>query len=143
MARVKERRRRQRIDVALVTKIEYNKKKIKTQTKNISLLGIYLQNDKEIPIATALDIAIKIPKTKKNKSRQIHCKGVVFRCRPIASFKPKSQYGIGIFFRSFLEKAEKELSGYIDYVLLQEKRKGEIYMRKREKKRAKQKGGKR
>ena len=62
MARIKERRRRRRIDVALATKIEYNKKKIKTQTKNISLLGTYLQNDKEIPIGTALDIAIKIAK---------------------------------------------------------------------------------
>ncbi len=143
MARIKERRRRQRIDVALAAKIEYNGKKIKTKTKNISLLGTYLQNDKEIPIGTALDIAIKIPETKKNKSRQINCKGVVFRSQPIASFEPKSQYGIGIFFRSFLEKAERELSGYIENVLLQEKRKGEIYMRKREKKRAKQKGGKR
>ncbi|UCB56508.1 MAG: PilZ domain-containing protein [Candidatus Omnitrophota bacterium] len=131
----RERRRRRRVDVALAIKIEYNTEKIITRTKNISVLGTYLEIDKEIPIGTALDIKVKIPKTGHKKTvKEIDCAGVIFRSQPIASLGPTSQYGTGIFFRSFSGNGEKVLSKYIDYVIEEEKKKGKIYTRKRKKK---------
>lgn len=146
MARKNERRRRQRIDVVLPIKIEYNKVKISAETKNISVLGAYLETAKEIPIGTSLDIRIEVPKAapvKADKKKRVSCKGVAFRCQPTGPQEPKNQYGIGIFFRSFLRSGEKELSKYIDYFLLQEKKIGKIYMRKRKRKTMlKRRGGK-
>lgn len=140
MASPKERRKRRRIDVALPIRIEYNKEKISAETENISVLGTYIQTGKEIPIGTTLGIEIEIAKA--GKVKQISCAGVAFRCRPSGSSEPKKQYGTGIFFRSFLENGEKELSAYIDYILSEEKKIGKIYMRKIRQKQLKQKGGK-
>ena len=144
--RPKERRRRQRADVALTLKIEYNKEGILTKTKNINALGTYTEIAKEIPVGTDLNIRIELPKrgcAKAGRPKKINCAGVVFRCQPVFSAEGKNQYGIGIFFRSFLEKGEKELSGYVDYLLLQERKIGRMYMRKRKQKLLKEKGGKR
>ncbi len=131
MAQRTERRRRRRIDVALPIKIEYNKEKISARIKNISLLGVYLESDKEIPVGTALNIWVDVPKTQAIPGRQINCRGVVFRCQSLAGLEPKARYGVGIFFRSFLEGAEEALGGYIDNVLWQEKMEGRIYTRRR------------
>lgn len=137
MGRRKERRRRQRIRASLPIKIKYSQQKITTRTKDISVLGVYVEADREIPIGTSLSIQINIPE------KQIACKGVAFRSEATGLAKPKSQYGIGIFFRSFLKTGEKDLVNYIDYILSQEKKMGKIYMRKRRQKQLKkQKGGK-
>ena len=150
MARLslRERRRRQRVDTALPIRIKYSREEISGQTKNISVLGTYLEADKEIPIGTTLDIKIRIPETgqrQAGKSREIRCAGIAFRSQPGGSLEPKNQYGIGIFFRSFSERGEKDLSKYIDYILSEEEKMGKIYMRKRKRKQrqSKQKGGKR
>lgn len=145
MARVRERRRRQRVDVALPVKIEYNGRRVSATTKNISILGTYIETSKEIPIGAILDIKIKIPKTaagKTKKTTEIRCVGTAFRSQPTSSLESKNRFGIGVFFRSFLEKSEKDLSNYIDYILLQEKEIGKIYIRKRKQGRSRQKGGK-
>lgn len=144
MVRVKERRRRQRVDVALPIKIEYNKKRISTRTKNISILGAYIETDREIPIGTTLDIKIVIPKkilARVYKHRRISCTGIIFRCHPVAAVEEKNRYGIGIFFRSFEKEGEKDLSAFIDRVLLHEQKLGKIYMQKRKQRKLKQKGG--
>jgi len=151
MARLslRERRRRQRVDTALPIRIKYSREEILGQTKNISVLGTYLEADKEIPIGTTLDIKIRIPETgqrQAGKSREIRCAGIAFRSEAQSgSLEPKSQYGIGIFFRSFSGNGEKDLSKYIDYTLSEEKKMGKIYMRKRKRKQrqSKRKGGKR
>lgn len=144
-ARIKERRRRQRVDVVLPIKIKYNRKEILTKTKNISILGTYLETGKEIPIGATLDISLSIPRTgliKIDKKSQINCTGVAFRCQSTGALEPKKQYGIGIFFRSFSEGDEKNLSKYIDYILVQEKRKGKILVHRRQRKQPKRKGEK-
>ncbi len=149
MARLslRERRRRQRVDTALPIRIKYSREEILGQTKNISVLGTYLEADKEIPIGTTLDIKIRISETgqrQAGKSREIRCVGIAFRSQSSGSLEPKNQYGIGIFFRSFLINGEKDLSKYIDYTLSEEKKMGKIYMRKRKRKQrqSKRKGGK-
>lgn len=147
MPRIKERRRRKRIDVALALTIGYNEGKITAKTKNISLLGTYIEINKEIPVGTKLNIEIDIPlrgPEKSIRSGQANSEGVVFRSKPLISLQGKSSYGTGIFFRSFSQKDERMLANYIDYVLLQEKKTGKIFMRKRKgklRKDVKQKGG--
>jgi len=138
MALKKERRRRQRIDIGLPIEICYNNNRISAETANISILGTYLQSNKEIPIGTALTVTLKIPGLRKAKpanSRQIGCTGVVFRCQDTI---PSGTCGIGIFFRAFSKGSEKILSGYIDRILSQEKKKGEIFIHKQ----MRRKGGK-
>ncbi len=143
MPRIKERRRRKRVDVALAIKIEYNNKKVFAKTKNISVLGTFIETDKKIPTGVSLNIGIRIPQTgfkKSGASRQINCAGVAFRRQPVFPEEIKKQYGIGIFFRSFFAEGEKKLSKYIDYILLQEQELGKIYIRKRKQRRLKRKG---
>ncbi|MCQ9208700.1 MAG: PilZ domain-containing protein [Omnitrophica bacterium] len=132
--RAKERRRRRRIDVAIPIEIAYNKEKVAAQTKNVSILGTYIEIDKEIPTGTSLEIKIKIPATTNAdiKNRQINCQGFAFRSHHLGL--TKSQYGTGIFFRAFLKNGEGDLSRYIDYVLKQEKKMGKIYTHKRRRK---------
>lgn len=129
MVRLREKRRCQRVSISLPIQIEYNKEKIPAKTKNISMLGTYLESEKEVPRGTALKVKIGVPEDKK-----IKCSGIAFRCQPTGSLGSKNQYGIGIFFRSFLGQGEKDLSNYIDCILSQEKKIGKIYIRKRRRK---------
>jgi hypothetical protein len=143
MQRIKEKRKRRRVDVALPIKLEYNQKRLLARTKNISVLGTYIEVDRAIPLGTAINIKINIPRAKlltAKTTKEIKCAGTIFRCQPIVSLESRRQYGIGIFFRFFFKNGEKELSRYIDCLLLQEKKLGKIYIHKR--KQIRKKGGK-
>lgn len=143
MARAKEKRRRKRIDVALALTIEYNEEKIQAATKNISLLGTFIEINREIPAGTKLNIRIKLPPKdpgKSGRSREVRSEGVVFRSGPLISLQGERLYGTGIFFRSFWRGSERTLADYIDYVLLREKKTGKIFMRRRKEKLLKRKG---
>lgn len=144
MAYAKERRRRKRIDAALALTIEYSEGKIAARTKNISLLGAYIEINRKIPVGTKLNIVIEIPAKgpeKSNQSAQITFKGVVLKSKSLISLQGKSSYGTGIFFRSFSQKDNKMLADYIDYILLQEKETGKMFIRKRKNNLLKRKGG--
>lgn len=134
MARIKERRRRRRIEVALPITIKYDNKEMSSHTKNISILGAYLEAEHQIPTGAVLNIKIRIPgtaKAKTEKAREIKCLGIAFRSQAVGIFESKKCYGIAIFFRSFSEGGEQKLSKYIDYILLKEKKISKIYIRKR------------
>lgn len=141
----RERRRRQRIVVALPIKIEYNGVELSATTINISMLGTYLNALEEIPTGGDLLIRIKVPKVENRrivKTQEIKCLGTAFRCQSLSSPKSEKQYGVAIFFRSFLEEGEEALLNYINYILWKEKEKGKIYIRKRKRKYVRRKGGK-
>ncbi len=144
MARIKEKRRRKRIDVALALIVEYNQGEIRAETKNISLLGTYIELNKEIPPGAKLNIKITLPPQgsgQSGRNRQVCCEGVAFRSGPLIPLQGKRLYGTGIFFRAFSPGSEKSLADYIDYVLRREKKAGKIFMRKRKEKLLKRKGG--
>jgi len=61
MVRIKERRRRRRIYVALPISFTYNNKRISSQTKNISSLGAYLETDVPVSVGVVLNIKLKVP----------------------------------------------------------------------------------
>ena len=135
MARSKEKRRRKRIDVALALTIGYNEEKIRAVTKNLSLLGTYIEINRRLPADAKLNIELTI------RNKQINCEGVAFRSSPVISLQDNQLYGTGIFFRSFSRGSERTLANYIDYVLLREKKAGKIFMLRR-KRTQKRKGGK-
>lgn len=136
MARAKEKRRRKRIDVALALTIEYNEEKIRAATKNLSLLGVYIEINRRLPTGAKLNIKLTI------RNKQISCEGVAFRSSPVISLQDNQLYGTGIFFRSFSRGSERTLADYIDYVLLREKKAGKVFMLRRKEKLLKQKGEK-
>lgn len=140
MALIKERRRRQRITASLPIVITSAQGKICTRTKNISILGTYIEVTKAIPIGTSLDIKVNIPKTGRSASRQINCAGTSFRCQPANLDQENRRYGIGIFFRVFKRGEERHLAKYIEQILLREKKIGKIFIHRRNQKL--QKGGK-
>lgn len=147
MMQRKERRRRPRIDVVLPIQIRYNEKEIFTVSKNISVLGTYIENSEEIPSGAVLTIQIELPvkDVPAGGAGQINCSGSVFRCQPLLSEAPGKKYGIGLFFRSFAQAGEKTLAGYIEKKVLLEQKAGKIYMRRRQKQRkeaTKKRGGK-
>ncbi|MFH1245900.1 MAG: PilZ domain-containing protein [Candidatus Omnitrophota bacterium] len=139
MPRRKEKRRRPRIDIALPIQIRYNTKEIVTVTRNISVLGTYIEIGEELP--AGVDLAIQLKLTEKDLSmdreRQISCSGVVFRCQPVLSEKPGSKYGAGVFFRSFSQAGETILADYIERMILLEQEAGKRYIKKISKKRSK------
>jgi len=144
MARTREKRRRKRIDAALALTIEYDQEKIRAATKNISLLGTFIEVNRAIPTGTKLNIKIKLPPKgpgKSGRSREVRSEGVVFRSSPLISLRGERLYGTGIFFRSFRRGSERTLADYIDYVLLREKKAGKIFMFRRKEKLLKRKGG--
>lgn len=137
-----ERRSRKRVDVALPIKMTYNNgEQIICLTKNLSILGTYIEVNKKVPIGTAFEIEIDASVTEaSSQSKLIKCRGVSFRCQSIVVDK-RSMYGIGVFFRSFSEGGENNLSEYIDYFQLEEERKGKMYIEKMKEKQIKRKGG--
>ena len=131
----KERRRKQRIDIALSLKITYNKESVLATSKNISLLGAYVYTDEKIPNGTDLNVIVKLPQ------KQISCQAVAFGSKQLDSLKNKYPYGTGVFFRSFTEQNEIILEKYIDYLLQKEKEAGKLFMHKQKEKLLKRKGG--
>ncbi|MFH1046653.1 MAG: PilZ domain-containing protein [Candidatus Omnitrophota bacterium] len=125
-----ERRRRKRIDVTLPIRIEYRDgHALETRTKNISTLGTYIESEKEIPLGTLLEISIDLSYSNARgdePKKKVVCRGVAFRCYKVAAQTAVSRYGIGIFFRSFQERGEGDLSEFIEYTLQEEKKKGTI-----------------
>lgn len=142
MRQKREKRRRPRIDVALPLQIRYNNEKITAVSKNISVLGTYIEISEELPAGAALTIQAALPvKDAPAAGAGITCDGIVFRCQPLLSEEPGKKYGIGVFFRSFARGGEKTLSDYIDKMVVLEQKAGKIYMRQREQT-AKIRGGK-
>lgn len=122
---VLEKRKERRVRANLPIKITYQKNlEILGRTENISLLGTYLELDREMPAGIDADIALEIPAYAEDLSLagEVKCKGNIFRCNLIREFESKKYYGIGIFFTDFLVKADRDnLSNYINFLIFQEK----------------------
>ena len=121
---VTEKRKERRIRANLPIKMLYNNNiEVISRTENISLLGTYVEIDREIPVGTGLKVILYIPKYTPDLSlnAEVNCKGNVFRCNLARELGSKQYYGIGIFFMSFLNKIDRDkLSKYIDFLILNE-----------------------
>lgn len=121
-----EKRKGRRIRVSLPIKIAYqHNRSIIANTENISMLGTYIEIDRQIPLGTNLDISLNIPAYTKNLSLtgEARCQGNIFRCNPARESGAEKYYGIGIFFTNFLNEADKgKLSRYLDFLAAKEEK---------------------
>lgn len=119
-----ERRQKHRIEAALALEIFYAANKLEAVSKNISMLGAYIENEQEIKTGTDVEIIIHIPAYGHYRKPigAIKCRGVIFRSAPL--IKPNSPvfFVLRIFFTSFESKGDSDkLSAYIDFMASKEK----------------------
>ncbi|MFH1339514.1 MAG: PilZ domain-containing protein [Candidatus Omnitrophota bacterium] len=121
---VTERRRERRIKVRLpITMSPPDSAPINAYTENISLLGTYLEIEREIPLGTKLDMTIEVPPYSGNSSLtgSVRCGGDVFRCNLAREFESRKLYGHGIFFTGFSTGGDRnKLSKYVDFLIRKE-----------------------
>ncbi len=120
-----EKRKERRIKIALPIKVIYQGNESSGFTANISRLGTYAEIEKELPIGVDVGVALEIPAYLKDApvGGKIRCEGNIFRTHFIQEVKNKKYYGLGIFFTSFNEEADRQrLSRYIDYLSTQEEK---------------------
>ncbi len=119
-----ERRQKHRIEAALALEIFYAASKLEATSKNISMLGTYLENEQEIKTGTDVEIIIHIPAYGHYRKPigAIKCHGVIFRSAPLIKPNSPAIFALGIFFISFDSKGDSDkLSDYIDYMVSKEK----------------------
>lgn len=119
-----ERRRERRIKVRLpITISPPHSPPVNAYTENISLLGTYLEIEREIPLGTKLDISIEVPPYSNNSSLtgSVRCAGDIFRCDLAREIESRKLYGHGIFFTGFSTAEDRDkLSKYVDFLIRKE-----------------------
>ena len=118
-----ESRRGRRVAVKLPAHLVCGDQELSCQTENVSLLGTYVQVDRELPISTPAKVALDLPYI-----GAVQCQGVVVRCE---NLRP-SVYGLGVFFNEFLEDGEAKLAKLIDELLRKQTEEAERYFQERE-----------
>jgi len=96
-----ERRRHPRIQVALPVAVQDGadeQGELRTQTRNISSRGAYLEVPRAIPELTRLEVTLCVPGGSA-RHRELHCGGVVVRCDPLpAAGDGSAAHAIAVFF---------------------------------------------
>ena len=123
-----ETRRGRRIGVALPAQLVCGEVQLSTHTENVSLLGAYVQVDKEIPVGTAAQVTLELPSGRDAKGGSVQCSGVVVRCE---NLRP-GLFGLGIFFKEFFGDGEARLDTLIDEYLRKETEEAKRYFEERE-----------
>jgi len=118
-----EKRKERRIKIVLPIKVIYQGSELSGFTGNISRLGTYAEVERELPIGSDVNVILEIPAYGQDASLggKAKCRGNVFRSNFIQESKGKKNYGLGVFFTSFNEEADRQkLSRYIDYLVARE-----------------------
>jgi len=110
-----EKRGHLRINKFLPLKIKKAEFDIVTETKNISISGIYCSVDRYLAPYTRLAIQLFLPS--KRKTEQVNCKGVIVRTEENLD----KTYNIAIYFNEIKRLDQKKISRYVDYHLKREK----------------------
>ncbi len=109
---MQERRLTPRIARNIPLKILHNQSNIITETKNISISGVYFQSEEFLPLMTKLDITILLPENNKKKAKkccQVKCSGAVVRVEP----NMQQKYHVAVFFNEMREREKQKLENYI------------------------------
>lgn len=100
-----------------------DKRGIPGTIENISRLGAYVATDRPIPEDTAVSAMFAIPSYTKDQSLggEVRAEANVFRMNLIGESGANKHYGVGLFFTRFLSQQDSDkLSGYIDFLILEE-----------------------
>ena len=117
-----ESRRGRRVRVTLPARLLCGDQELSCQTENVSLLGTYVQVEKEVPIGIPTSVTLTLT------GGSVQCKGVIVRCE---SLQP-GIYGLGVFFNQFLDDGEEKLGGLIDELLRKQNEEAERYFQERD-----------
>lgn len=112
---MEERRKFPRVKASLSLKISGKEYDTLTETKNISVTGIYCAIDRPLEPMTKLNIVLLIPFKKNNRKvvKKITCEGVVVR-KDFLKNNGKYSYQIAIYFNSISEKNKKVITTYVN-----------------------------
>ena len=126
MPKTDEARRGRRVRAILPAQLVCGTEQYSTQTENVSLLGTYVQLEREIPSGTQAKLILDLSGT--SEGGQVQCEGVVVRCE---NLRP-DLFGLGIFFNQFLEDGEAKLDRLIDLLLKKQNEEAQRYFEERD-----------
>lgn len=117
-----ERRRYPRVNYYLPLKISSTDTELVTETKNISLHGVYCLVSRDIALMTKFKIIMHVPAVPRQAGKKFHkieCVGVVVRGEPVKNLPEHKEkmFGVGIFFSEIKERDRKYLERFIEYCL--------------------------
>lgn len=139
MPGVVEKRKQRRVKASLPIRIVYqNSLELEGRTENISILGAYMESDRQLLPGTELAITLKLPDYTPDAALTglIRCKGHIFRCGPARGLEAGKAFGTGIFFTDFLSPDDRQkLLKYIDYIVINEDREIKKNLKRWQKKR--------
>jgi hypothetical protein len=109
-----ERRKNPRIEKGLPLKISCDQFDIVTETKNISLAGVYCSVDRELALMTKFNILLLLPFHKAGKAltKKVSCSGVIVRNE--APQDRNGKHHTAIFFSEINKKDRKILSDFLN-----------------------------
>lgn len=128
MAARDESRRGRRIGIALPALLVCGNEQLTTQTENVSLLGTYVQVNREVPVGTPVRVTLDLSSQPAGGGGNVECEGVVVRCE---NTQP-GFYGLGLFFKQILGDGETRLGALIDELLRRQNEEAERYFKERE-----------
>lgn len=110
---VTERRSTPRLVRGLALKISCGDFDIVTETKNISLNGVYCSVDRHLELMSKLAILLLLPFPRKEKmvTRKVSCSGVIVRDEPPRTSGDK--YHAAIYFNEMSGRNKKLLSEFL------------------------------
>jgi PilZ domain. len=110
-----DRRLSRRVDVNLPLQIAGAGFHYATDTKNLSVSGLYCQLDRFIPLMTKLDMTMVIPVIIRNKKikKEIICSAVLVRIEPETERVTGTMYHAGFFFTAIKDKDREIIGQYI------------------------------
>ncbi len=128
MASQDESRRGRRVRIVLPVLLQVGSDQVSSRTDNISLLGTFIQAEKEVPAGTTVHVTLHLPPGETGEDGKVECQGVVVRCQGVGP----GRFGWGVFFNQFLNDGEARLTRIIDDLLKKQDEEAKRYFEERE-----------
>lgn len=123
-----ESRRGRRVRVVLPAALVVGNEQFLTQTENVSLLGTFVQAEREVPIGTPVQTTLNLPGGEKGSGGSVQCQGIVVRTETL---RP-GLYGLALFFNQFSGDGEERLGRLIEELLEKQNEEAKRYFEERE-----------
>ena len=106
-----ERRQAPRVDEGVSLAIRDATAELRTETKNISTVGVYCTLDRFIAPMTKLQLQFEIP----NGARRVRVQGegVVVRAEPVVTNAEQGHYNIAIFFTEITDHNRSVIARFV------------------------------
>ena len=123
-----EGRRGRRVRADLPAMLVAGNEQLATRTENVSLLGTFVQSEKDLPVGASVKVALDLPPGENREGGNVQCQGIVVRTE---SIRP-GLYGLALFFNQFLADGEEKLGRLIEELLEKQNEEAKRYFEERE-----------